>query len=87
MQQARVEARGVAFIDMRGKLSRPGGGYTDSTEDARGVTIRVRGRDGISFFKAGNNLMGEIVLAALEQGGKAAPASALSAATAEEAAR
>lgn len=87
LQKARVEARGFAFIDMREKLSKPGGGYSEMAEDTSGATIRVRGRDGISFFKAGNNLMGEMVLAALEQGGKPAPAAAPSAAKAEEAAR
>ena len=87
LQKVRVEARGFTFIDMREKLSKPGGGYTETAEDTSGTIIRVRGRDGISFFKAGNNLMGEIVLAALEQGGKPAPAAALAQAKAEEAAR
>jgi len=84
LQKSRVEARGFSFIDMRQKLSKPGGGYTETAEDTSGTIIRVRGRDGISFFKAGNNLMGEIVLAALEQGGKPAPAAASSGAKAEE---
>ena len=48
------------------KFSKPGGGYTETAEDTSGTIIRVRGRDGISFFKAGNNLMGQKVLAAIE---------------------
>lgn len=87
LQRERVEARNFTFIDMRQKLSKPDGGYTDTAEDVGGKTVRVRARDGISFFKAGNNLMGEIVLAALEQGGKPVPAEAASAARGEAAAK
>lgn len=68
LQRERVEARGLTFIDMRQELSGPGGGFTDTGPDGTGNLTRLRGRDGISFFKAGNNLMGRIVLTALETG-------------------
>ena len=72
LQRERVEARGLTFIDMRDALSGPGGGFTDVGEDDTGTVTKLRGRDGISFFKAGNNLMGQIVLTALEQADAAA---------------
>lgn len=73
LQRERVEARGFTFIDMREYLSGSGGGFTDIGKDDTGTVTKLRGRDGISFFKAGNNLMGQIVLTALEKAGEAAP--------------
>ena len=76
LQRERVEARGFTFIDMREHLSGPAGGFTDIGEDDTGTVTKLRGRDGISFFKAGNNLMGQIVLTALEKAGEAEPRAA-----------
>lgn len=73
LQKERAEARGVTFIDMRPHFSAADGSYTDTGPDDTGVVRRLRGRDGISFFKQGNNRMGQIVLAAIMSGG-AAPA-------------
>jgi uncharacterized protein len=81
IQRARVEARGLTFIDLRPELSGPDGLYADTGPDETGTVRRLRGRDGISFYKAGNNRMGQIVLAAIESGGTApAPPAAESAA-------
>ena len=71
LQRERVEARGMTFLDIRPQLSDADGGFAETVEDAGGAAVRVRGRDGISFFKAGNNLMAQLVLAAI---GNAAPA-------------
>jgi hypothetical protein len=80
IQRARVEARGLTFIDMRPDLSGPGGVYADTGPDETGTVRRLRGRDGISFYKAGNNRMGQIVLAAIEsEGTQPAPEEAESA--------
>ena len=79
LQRERVEARGMRFVDIRPSLSNPDGSYTDVMKDDTGNVIKLRGRDGISFFKAGNNLMGQLVLAAIEAG-PAAPAAAAAAA-------
>lgn len=65
LQRERVEARGMTYLDIRPALSNPDGSYTDVKEDDTGNVIKLRGRNGISFFKAGNNLMGQLVLAAL----------------------
>jgi uncharacterized protein len=71
LQKDLVEKRGMTFIDLRPQLTNPDGTYTDSTTDGAANIVKLRGRDGISFFKAGNNLMGEKVLAAIEAGDKA----------------
>jgi hypothetical protein len=87
IQRERVEARGISFIDMRPPLLGADGSYADSGEDDTGRFTRLRGRDGISFFKAGNNRMGQIVLDAIESGGKPAAPAAAGAGAAEETAR
>lgn len=67
LQRERVEARGWRFLDIRPALSSADGSFTDVMKGDAGATTKLRGRDGISFFKAGNNLMGQLVLAALEK--------------------
>ncbi|MEI7599699.1 MAG: DUF459 domain-containing protein [Aestuariivirga sp.] len=74
LQKDLVEKRGMTFLDLRKQFTNPDGTYTDSTTDGAANIIKLRGRDGISFFKAGNNLMGEQVLAAIKAG--EAPAAA-----------
>jgi len=66
LQKAEVEKRGMTFLDLRKSFTNPDGSYTDSTTDGQANIVKLRGRDGISFFKAGNNLMGEQVLAVIE---------------------
>lgn len=68
LQKDLVEKRGMTFLDLRRDFTNPDGTYTDSTTDGQANIIKLRGRDGISFFKAGNNLMGEKVLAAISAG-------------------
>lgn len=70
LQKDLVERRGMTFLDLRPAFTNPDGSYTDSTTDGAANIIKLRGRDGISFFKAGNNLMGEKVLAAIAAGEK-----------------
>jgi hypothetical protein len=69
IQRQRVEAKGFTFFDMRKDLSAPDGSFTDTGPDDTGTVTRLRGRDGVSFYKAGNNRMGQLLLAALETGG------------------
>lgn len=66
LQKDLVEKRGMTFVDLRPQFTNPDGTYTDSTTDGAANIIKLRGRDGISFFKTGNNLMGEKVLAVIE---------------------
>ena len=68
LQRQLVEQRGMTYLDLRPQFTNPDGSYTDSFTDAAGTVVRLRGRDGISFFKAGNNRMGELVLAAIVAG-------------------
>jgi hypothetical protein len=71
IQRARVEAGGHSFIDMRTELSGPGGAFAEYGPGETGASTRLRGYDGVSFYKAGNNRMGQIVIAALERDGPA----------------
>jgi len=73
LQSQRAAARGLQFIDMRPPFLAADGSYTDMGPDDTGTVTRLRGRDGISFYKAGNNRMGQLVLAAIESGGGQAP--------------
>ena len=66
VQKEQVEKRGMTFLDLRPQLTSANGTYTDSTTDGAANIVKLRGRDGISFFKAGNNLMAQKVLAAIE---------------------
>lgn len=74
LQRERVEARGMSYLDIRGDLLKPDGGFAETAPDEAGNTVRIRGRDGITFFKAGNNLVGRTVLAAIAGEREAAPA-------------
>jgi hypothetical protein len=75
LQRERVEARGMTFLDIRPQLSGSDGGFTETVLDADGNELRLRGRDGISFFKAGNNFMARLVQAAIARAAPLAPES------------
>jgi len=63
---ARARGRAAWASPISGRSSSgPDGAYTDVVPDRYGLT-RIRGRDGISFFKAGNNRMGQFVSATIE---------------------
>lgn len=68
LQRQRVEARGFAFVSLRPSFLASDGSYTDMGPDEAGMVTRLRGRDGVSFYKAGNNRMAQIVLAAIQSG-------------------
>ncbi|MCA3560185.1 MAG: DUF459 domain-containing protein [Aestuariivirga sp.] len=65
-QKAEVEKRGMIFLDLRKELASSGGPYMESAADGAASIVKLRGGDGISFFKAGDNLMAGKVLAALD---------------------
>ena len=79
-QKDRAVAKGATFIDLRAPLLGPDGQYTERGLDDTGTERRLRESDGVTFFKQGNNRLGQIALAAL-QNGPAAPAVADPAAT------
>jgi hypothetical protein len=80
LQRERVEARGMTFLDIRPQLSGPDGGFAETVQDTAGQAIKLRGRDGISFFKAGNNFMAQLVLAAIARAAPPPPAEVAAAA-------
>ena len=65
-QKERVETKGARFVDIRGAFLAPDGAYTDSGPDDTGEIRKLRARDGVTFFKQGNNRLGQLVLAAIK---------------------
>ncbi len=81
LQKKHVEAKGGVLLDVRAALLAPDGSYTDKGLDENGIERKLRERDGITFFKQGNNRFGILVMNALkaaehlpDAGGAAAPA-------------
>ena len=72
LQKERVIAKGASFIELRTPFANAQGGYTDRGQDDAGVERRLREADGVTFFKQGNNRMGQIALAAIKSGAPAA---------------
>ena len=73
----RVAAKGATFVDIRTPFLGPDGKYADRGPDDTGADRRLRESDGVTFFKVGNNRLGQIALAALNAaplGPMAAPA-------------
>jgi uncharacterized protein len=68
LQKAQVEAKGAKFIDVRAAFLNPDGSYTDRGADDTGEIRKLRSRDGVTFFKQGNNRFGQLVLAAIKDG-------------------
>jgi hypothetical protein len=66
LQRKHAEAKGAVFVDIRPAFLGSDGRYVESGPDDTGQIHRLRGRDGISFFKAGNNRLGQLVLQAIE---------------------
>jgi uncharacterized protein len=73
-QKERVEAKGGIFIDLRTPFLGPDGKYSDRGPDDTGADRRLRESDGVTFFKMGNNRLGQIALTTLKSG--VAPAAA-----------
>jgi hypothetical protein len=61
----RVAAKGATFIDIRTPFLGPDGKYAERGPDDTGADRRLRESDGVTFFKVGNNRLGQIALAAL----------------------
>jgi hypothetical protein len=68
LQKDRVAAKSASFIELRSPFVNPQGGYTDRGPDETGTERRIRESDGVTFFKQGNNRLGQIALAALKSG-------------------
>ncbi|MEP6827730.1 MAG: DUF459 domain-containing protein [Aestuariivirga sp.] len=68
LQKERVVAKGASFIELRTPFANAQGGYTDRGQDDTGVERRLRESDGVTFFRQGNNRLGQIALAAINSG-------------------
>jgi uncharacterized protein len=67
LQKQEVEARGATFVDLRSAFLSPDGTYTDTGEDDTGEIRKLRARDGVTFFKQGNNRFGQLLLAEIKK--------------------
>ncbi|MCA0434690.1 MAG: DUF459 domain-containing protein [Proteobacteria bacterium] len=65
IHRERVSREEGQFLDINADLSAPGGGYTDSDTDEKGKARRLRNKDGINFSRAGNNLLGDLVMSSI----------------------
>ncbi len=61
-----VEARGETFIDLYKPLLGANGKYSDTGADSTGIVRRLRARDGVGFYKEGNNRMAQILLGEIQ---------------------
>ncbi len=61
----RTSALGAIYVDIRADFLNPDGSYTDRGLDEAGVERKLRARDGVTFFKAGNTKMATFVLKAI----------------------
>jgi hypothetical protein len=61
----RVQIANVRYIDIRPAFTAPDGSYTDHSRDETGAIRRLRARNGVHFLRAGNNRLGQLVLAAI----------------------
>jgi uncharacterized protein len=66
LQKERALAKGITFVDLRAPFLGADGAYTDRGPDDTGVDRRLRESDGVTFFKMGNNRLGQIVLEAIK---------------------
>ncbi len=60
-----LKSKGIRLVDIKPQFSAPDGGYTDSGNDINGAFIRLRAKNGVNFYKAGNDKLGKIVLDAI----------------------
>jgi uncharacterized protein len=67
LQKQEVDAGGGTYIDLRSAFLNPDGTYTDKGADDTGEVRKLRARDGVTFFKQGNNRFGQLLLAAIKK--------------------
>lgn len=77
LQKQEVEAKGGIFVDLRSDFLNADGTYTDTGKDDTGEVRKLRARDGVTFFKQGNNRFGQLLLASIKKNMDANPAEGL----------
>ena len=65
LHRKHVVAKGGHYIDIRAFFLGPDGSYVDRGPDETGTDRKLRTRDGIGFFKVGNNRLGQLVVSAV----------------------
>jgi uncharacterized protein len=63
LQSRQVVAAGGHVVDVRSAFLAPDGSYVDRGPDETGAERKLRSRDGITFYKQGNNRFGQLVMA------------------------
>ncbi len=76
IQKERIAAKGLNFIDTRPLLSASDGSYMDFGPDDTGEMRKLRQRDGVTFFKQGNNKFGQLILAVIKADANGIPIAA-----------
>src|SRR6185436_5821235 len=67
LQKREVQSKGQIYVDLRGAFLGPDGNYTDKGPDDTGEVRKLRSRDGVTFFKQGNNRFGQLLLAEIKR--------------------
>ena len=67
LQKHEVQSKGAVYVDLHGAFLGPDGNYTDKGPDDTGEVRKLRSRDGVTFFKQGNNRFGQLVLAEIKR--------------------
>jgi uncharacterized protein len=66
LQKDSVVAKGLNYINTRPLLLASDGSYMDFGPDDTGEMRKLRQKDGVTFFKQGNNKFGQLILAAIK---------------------
>ena len=67
LQKQEVQGKGQIYVDLRSAFLTPDGAYTDKGPDDTGEVRKLRSRDGVTFFKQGNNRFGQLLLAEIKR--------------------
>jgi hypothetical protein len=67
LQKREVQSKGQLYVDLRGAFLGSDGNYTDKGPDDTGEVRKLRSRDGVTFFKQGNNRFGQLLLAEIKR--------------------
>lgn len=67
LQKQEVQSKDAIYLDLRAAFLTPEGAYTDKGPDDTGEIRKLRSRDGVSFFKQGNNRFGQLALAEIKR--------------------
>jgi hypothetical protein len=67
LQKQEAQSKGAVYVDLHAAFLGADGTYTDKGPDDTGEIRKLRSRDGVTFFKQGNNRFGQLVLAEIKR--------------------